>query len=261
MKKNKTEKRISQFVPLEKCKPNQWNPNRMNKKEFEALKLSVKEHGQTKPIQVRPIKDGYEILGGYHTWLAMKELGFLEIEINSRKLNDDDAKIFSLQDNISGQDDIMRLGKLVYELTQKGYSIKKIAQVYGETEDNLKDALKVAQEEMDQKLKKLKEELNRENLVELAFIVDEKPKDQIKQFVKEITKFAETKGAEVESVKEKINPASESNKSSYREADKSGKSDEIKGIRADMRRLFSRSELQLIPHNSSKSCLKQKVQD
>lgn len=206
MKKQKIEKRISQFVPLEKCQPNQWNPNRMNQKEFDALKLSIKDHGQIKPIQVRPIKDGYEILGGYHTWLAMKELGFLEVEINVRELNDDDAKIFSLQDNISGQDDIMRLGKLVYELTEKGYSIKKIAQVYGESEDNLKDALKVAHEDMDKKLKKLKEELNRENLVELAFIVDERPKDQIKQFVKDITKFAETRGAEIVSVKEKINP-------------------------------------------------------
>ncbi len=206
MKKNKTEKRISQFVPIEKCKPNQWNPNRMNKKEFDALKLSIKEHGQTKPIQVRPIKDGWEILGGYHTWLAMKELGLLEIEINVRTLNDDDAKIFSLQDNISGQDDIMRLGMLVYELDKKGYSIKKIAQVYGESEDILKDALKVAREDMDEKLKKLKEEINRENLVELAFIIDEKPKEQIKQFVKDIAKFAETKGAEVASAKEKINP-------------------------------------------------------
>jgi ParB/RepB/Spo0J family partition protein len=206
MKNNKTEKRISQFVPIEKCKPNQWNPNRMNKKEFDALKLSIKEHGQTKPIQDRPIKDGYEILGGYHTWLAMKELGFLEVEINLRKLNDDDAKIFGLQDNISGQDDIMRLGQLVYELVHKGYSIKKIAQVYGEAEESLKDALKIVEEDMDKKLKKLKEELARENLVELAFIVDEKPKDQIKQFVKDVTKFAETRGAEVVSAKEKINP-------------------------------------------------------
>lgn len=204
--KKKIEKRISQFVPLEKCKPNQWNPNRMNKKEFEALKLSIKENGQTKPIQVRPIKDGYEILGGYHTWLAMKELGFLEAEVNIRKLNDDDARIFGLQDNISGQDDIMRLGKLVYELTQKGYSIKKIAQVYGEAEEMLKDALKVVEEEAAKKLQNLKDELNRENFVEMAFVVDEKPKDQIKQFVKDITKFAELKGAEVVSSKEKINP-------------------------------------------------------
>ena len=206
MKKNKTEKRISQFVPIEKCRPNAWNPRGMNKKEFEALKLSIQEHGQTQPIQVRPIKDGYEIIGGYHRWMAMKELKFLEVEVNITPMGDDEARIFSLQDNIHGQDDLLRLGKLVYELTEKGFSIKKIAQVYGAEEDALKDALKVVREDMDKKLKKLKDEMNRENFVEIAFIIDEKPKDQTKQFVKDITKFAEAKGAEVESVKEKINP-------------------------------------------------------
>ena len=178
----------------------------MNKKEFEALKLSISEHGQTQPIQVRPIKDGYEIIGGYHRWLAMKELKFLEVEVNITPMNDDESKIFSLQDNIHGNDDLLRLGKLVYELTEKGFSIKKIAQVYGTEEDALKDALKVAQEDISKKLQKLKEEMTKENFVELSFIVDEKPKDQLKTFVKEVTKFAETKGAEVESVKEKINP-------------------------------------------------------
>ena len=205
MKKQKGEKRKSEFVPIEKCRPNAWNPRGMNKKEFEALKLSIKEHGQTQPIQVRPIKDGYEIIGGYHRWLAMKEIGFLEGEVNTTPMNDDEAQLFSLQDNIHGQDDLLRLGKLVYELTEKGFSIKKIAQVYGAEEDALKDALKVAQEEIAKKLQKLKSELAKENFVEMSFIVDEKPKDQLKTFVKEVTKFAESKGAEVESVRERIN--------------------------------------------------------
>ena len=130
----------------------------MNKKEFEALKLSIQEHGQTQPIQVRPIKDGYEIVGGYHRWLAMKELKFLEVEVNITPMGDDEAKIFSLQDNIHGNDDLLRLGKLVYELTEKGFSIKKIAQVYGTEEDALKDALKVAHEDIAKKLQKLKDE-------------------------------------------------------------------------------------------------------
>jgi len=206
MKKQKGEKRKSEFVPIEKCRPNAWNPRGMNKKEFEALKLSIKEHGQTQPIQVRPIKDGYEIIGGYHRWLAMKEIGFLEVEVNTTPMNDDEAQIFSLQDNIHGNDDLLRLGKLVYELNEKGFSIKKIAQVYGAEEDALKDALKVAHEDIAKKLQKLKDEMTKENFVELSFIIDEKPKDQMKTFVKEVTKFAETKGAEVESVKEKINP-------------------------------------------------------
>lgn len=193
-------------MPVEKCRPNAWNSRGMNKKEFEALKLSIKEHGQTQPIQVRSIKDGYEIIGGYHRWLAMKELGFLEVEVNITPMNDDEAKIFSLQDNIHGQDDLLRLGKLIYELTEKGFSIKRIAQVYGAEEDILKDALKVAQEEIAKKLQNLKSELARENFVEMSFIIDEKPKDQMKTFVKEVSKFAQTKGVEVESVKEKINP-------------------------------------------------------
>lgn len=204
MKKKKTQRK-SQYVPIEKCRPNAWNPRGMNKKEFAALKLSIKEHGQTQPIQVRSIKNGYEIIGGYHRWSAMKELGFLEVEVNITDMNDEEAKIFSLQDNIHGNDDLLRLGKLVYELTEKGYSIKKIAQVYGQEEDLLKDALKVAQEEISKKLKKLKDELTKENLVEISFIVDEKPKDQMKTFVKEVTKFAKAKGVEVESVKEKVN--------------------------------------------------------
>ena len=206
MKKQKGEKRKSEFVPIEKCRPNAWNPRGMNKKEFEALKLSIQEHGQTQPIQVRPIKDGYEIIGGYHRWMAMKELKFLEVEVNITPMNDDAAKIFSLQDNIHGNDDLLRLGKLVYELTEKGFSIKKIAQVYGTEEDALKDALKVAHEDISKKLQKLKDEMTRENFVELSFVIDEKPKDQIKTFIKDVTKFAEAKGAEVESVKEKINP-------------------------------------------------------
>lgn len=204
--KKQISKRQSQFVPIEKCRPNAWNPRGMNKKEFEALKLSIQEHGQTQPIQVRPVKNGYEIIGGYHRWLAMKELEFKEVEINPVSMNDDEAQIFSLQDNIHGQDDLLRLGKLVYELTSKGYSIKKIAQVYGQEEDLLKDALKIAQIEIAKKLQKLKNELSKENLVELAFVVDERPADQIKTFIQEVTKFAENKGVEVESVKEKINP-------------------------------------------------------
>ncbi len=205
MSKKKTSQRKSEYVPINKCRPNAWNPRGMNKKELEALKLSIKERGQTQPIQVRSVRNGYEIIGGYHRWKAMKEIGFSEVEVNIVSMGDDEAKIFSLQDNIHGQDDLLRLGKLIYELTEKGYSIKRIAQVYGQEEDFLKDALKIAQEEISKKLQKLKNELKRENLVEISFIVDEKPKDQIKAFVKQITKFAAARGAEIESVKEKIN--------------------------------------------------------
>ena len=198
-------KRQSQHVPIEKCRPNNWNPREMNEREFKSLKISLKKFGQTKPIQVRPIKDYYEIMGGYHTWKGLKTLGVKEIEVNINKLSDDEAKIFSLQDNIHGQDQILKLGKLVYELNQRGYPLKKIAEAVGKEEQELKDALDIVKMEIEGKMKKLQEELKKENLVEISFITDKDPKLSIKTFIEEVKEFAHSKGVEVEAIKEKIN--------------------------------------------------------
>jgi len=205
MAKEKNNKRQSQFIPIEKCRPNIWNPREMNEREFKSLRVSLKKYGQTKPIQVRAVKDGYEIVGGYHTWKGLKELGAKEIEVNITKLNDDEARLFSLQDNIHGQDQILKLGKLVFELNQRGYALKKIAEAVGKEEQELKDALDIVKLEIEGKMKKLKEELKKENLVEISFITDKDPRQSMKTFIEEVKAFAHSKGVEVESVKEKIN--------------------------------------------------------
>lgn len=198
-------KRQSQNIRIEKCKPNTWNPREMNEREFNSLKISLKKYGQTKPIQVRPVKDHYEIVGGYHTWKGLKAIGAKEIEVNINKLTDDEAKIFSLQDNIHGQDQILKLGKLVYELNKRGYSLKKIAEAVGKEEQELKDALEIVKMEIEGKMKKLQEELKKENLIEIIFITDKDPKQSMKTFIEAVKKFAHSKGVEVESIKEKIN--------------------------------------------------------
>jgi len=194
-------------VPITKCRPNKWNPRGMNPQEFVSLKESLKRYGQDKPIQVWEVKDDYEILGGYHTWKAMKEVGFKEIEINIQKFaNKEDAMIFSLADNIHGNDSLALLGKAVYELHEKGYSIKQIARSSGKDEAELKDALEIAQKELAEKLKKTIEKLKKENFVVLNFITDENSKESMSRFIKEVTGFAHSKGVEVEEVKQQINP-------------------------------------------------------
>lgn len=206
MKKKQT-KRQSLFVPITKCRPNKWNPRGMNPQEFVSLKESLKSYGQDKPIQVWEVKDGYEILGGYHTWKAMKEVGFKEIEVNIQKFaNKEEAMIFSLADNIHGNDSLALLGKAVYELHEKGYSIKQIARSSGKDEAELKDALEIAQKELAEKLKKTIEKLKKENFVVMNFITDENSKESMNCFIKEVTGFAHSKGVEVEEVKQQINP-------------------------------------------------------
>jgi len=77
-------------VAIDKVKPNGYNPkpdyNSTDelKAEFEKIKNSIRVHGQIDPIQVRELGKGmYEIVNGYHRWVAMKELGFKEIEIKN----------------------------------------------------------------------------------------------------------------------------------------------------------------------------------
>lgn len=78
------------IVPIEKVKPNEYNPkldfraNDDNLKEYEKVKKSLQIAGQIQPIIVRELEDGnYEIINGYHRWEAMKELGYIEIEVKN----------------------------------------------------------------------------------------------------------------------------------------------------------------------------------
>lgn len=79
------------IIDIDKVKPNDYNPkpdytqSEELKIEFEKIKNSLKYHGQIDPILVRESdkKGEYEIINGYHRWLAMKELGFKQIEIKN----------------------------------------------------------------------------------------------------------------------------------------------------------------------------------
>src|SRR3989344_1751718 len=125
-------------VKIKECVPNWWNPNEMNARQFSSL---------TK------VKDGYVIVGGYHTWKVLSEMGKTEIEANVHEFkHEDEAKLYGLTDNIHGSNQQIKLGKLAYELTQNGHSIKDIAQSLGEEDVNVKDALDLVKDEIEKKM-------------------------------------------------------------------------------------------------------------
>jgi len=187
-----------------------WNPNEMNARQFSSLKKAISKFGQTKPIQVAvwpnmKVKDGYVIVGGYHTWKVMGEIGASEIEANIHQFkNEDEAKLYGLTDNIHGSNQQLKLGKLAYELTQNGYSIKDIAQSLGEEDVNVKDALDLVKDEIEKKMLELKK-AERENTVVLNFIVDKDPKKSADEFIKAVTAFAKSKGVKVAKAVQDVN--------------------------------------------------------
>ncbi|GMU25830.1 MAG: hypothetical protein AMXMBFR16_07350 [Candidatus Uhrbacteria bacterium] len=201
-------------VLIKECVPNSWNPNEMNVRQFSSLKKAITKFGQTKPIQVAvwpnmKVKGGYVIVGGYHTWKVLGELGNTEIEVNVHEFkNEDEAKLYGLTDNIHGSNQQLKLGKLAYELTQNGYSVKEIATSLGEEDVNVKDALDLVQDEIEKKMAELKK-AERENFVALNFIVDKDPKKSADEFIKAVTVFAKTKGVKVGKVIADVNPQRE----------------------------------------------------
>ena len=201
-------------LKIKECVPNSWNPNEMNARQFASLKKAVAKFGQTKPIQVgvwpgMKTKGGYVIVGGYHTWRVMSELGKTEIEANVHEFKDEDeAKLYGLTDNIHGSNQQLKLGKLAYELTQSGYSIKDIANSLGEEDINVKDALDLVKDEIEKKMAELKK-AERDNRVAVNFIVDKDPQASADAFVKAVTEFARARGVKVEKVMADVNKSRE----------------------------------------------------
>jgi hypothetical protein len=82
------------IVDIERIQPNDWNPkdsieeSDFNKTKFEEIKLNLQKKKQYMPILVRRLSDDekkdspsidYQIVDGYHRWLAAKELGWPKI--------------------------------------------------------------------------------------------------------------------------------------------------------------------------------------
>ena len=76
--------KVIERYPIDRIKPNPWNPNRMEDWQIEKLKESIKRFGFVDPVLVRPSSDpdaDYEIIDGEHRWRAAKEMKLKEIPV------------------------------------------------------------------------------------------------------------------------------------------------------------------------------------
>jgi hypothetical protein len=64
-------------VPVDRIKPNPWNPNEMDDETFNRLAEEIQSVGFIDPIQVVPTEDDmFMIIGGEHRWRVSKVLGY-----------------------------------------------------------------------------------------------------------------------------------------------------------------------------------------
>lgn len=145
-------------VPLGEIRPNEWNPQEMSDREFNALAESMQE-GMIDPIQVVPLKDDsngkkYVILGGEHRWRVAETLGWETIPcmvLTAQKFQETDLQKFvTLRLNIiHGKLNPEKFRDLYEDLVKK-YDHESLQQLMGFTDSDqfdklvggVKDALK-----------------------------------------------------------------------------------------------------------------------
>lgn len=107
------------YVAIDSVKPNSYNPNRQDEREFELLKLSMREDGFTAPIVVQ--EGTNEIVDGEHRWRAARDIGITEIPVVFTNMTLAQMRISTLRHNRAvGSEDVDLATDLLRDLRELG---------------------------------------------------------------------------------------------------------------------------------------------
>lgn len=140
------------IVDINRVKPNTWNPkesvkdSKENQKKFNEIKYQIKTKGLFEAITVREKGDEYEILDGYHRWLACNELGFEQVRINTLGEVDDQLAraITIIKEQAKVPLDEILVGDVVSEIA-KVTSFSDVKDLLGYDDETLQEYLDIGE--------------------------------------------------------------------------------------------------------------------
>lgn len=111
-------------IPIEKIKPNKWNPNAMSTDVFNALVENIKAIGMVEPVLVVPDAEDegmYVVISGEHRWDACKVLDFKTVPAIVRDSMDEDMQKFQTvrMNVLKGKMDPIKFTQLFDEMAEK----------------------------------------------------------------------------------------------------------------------------------------------
>lgn len=187
-------------VPLDSCRPNPWNMNKMDKQVYEKTKLAVQETraeaGRIPPITVRPLpgkKRMLQIIDGYHRWLMYQELGYKEIEVDVSYVSTKRAMLMTAQLNYNrGEPDMEKYPQYLAKMIKTFDDVDPayLAERLPDSEDEIKSYLSSIDFEVedvripsddDDELPSTKDASDTDALVELKFGVRQGAGEVIEQ--------------------------------------------------------------------------------
>ena len=133
-------------VPIEKVKPNDYNPNAVAPPEYELLYDSIREDGYTMPCvcYYDAEKDLYELVDGYHRYLVLKrskriyerERGLLPVAVIEKDISNRMASTIR-HNRARGTHNVELMSEIVAELTRAQMSDQWIMRHIGMDRDEL----------------------------------------------------------------------------------------------------------------------------
>jgi len=139
---------LVRWIPIERVKANDYNPNQVAKQEMHLLYHSIKTDGYTQPIVVikNKDKDEYIIVDGFHRYFVAKSykdisdstMNCIPVTVINKEINERMASTIR-HNRARGEHKISGMSKLVYKMLENGWSDADICNEIGlEAEELLK---------------------------------------------------------------------------------------------------------------------------
>jgi hypothetical protein len=124
--------KIAKVVPMGLIAPNDYNPNKMPKKEMALLGECIKTYGFLFPLIVNEENGQYVIIDGYHRYETLKRLGATEASVVIMNLSvAERMQLTVLMNRIKGMHQVEGMSHLVVKLHSAGLPDAEIAKNLG----------------------------------------------------------------------------------------------------------------------------------
>lgn len=135
------------WVPLDKVRPNDYNPNEVADQEMELLHKSIEEDGYTQPVvTIWDEEDGmYEIIDGFHRYMTMKMYddifnrsdGMLPITVLNTEHKNDRRASTVRHNRARGEHSLTGKGEVVFGMLDDGWEDEEICEELGMEKDEV----------------------------------------------------------------------------------------------------------------------------
>jgi ParB family chromosome partitioning protein len=118
-----------ELIPLEQIEPSPRNPRR-GLQGIEELAASIRVHGLLQPIVVRRAEGGYQLVAGHRRHAAVRDLGWTSVQAIVREVDEQDAYVLTLVENLQRDDLTPREEARALEtlLRERGWTTRQVAE-------------------------------------------------------------------------------------------------------------------------------------